>query len=80
MLERMYGKRNDDIVRDFFGEELTEEEVVARGRGKERLYREMVGSRIEEMLVPGMRPFFDRIAGHPWPWPAMRSRRTCVLC
>lgn len=65
MLERMYGKRNDDIVRDFFGEELTEEEVVARGRAKERLYREMVGSRIEEMLVPGIRQFLANYRGAP---------------
>ena len=28
MHERMYGKRNDQIVRDFFGSSLSEEEVV----------------------------------------------------
>jgi len=33
MTERMYGKRNDEIVRDFFGEDLSREEVAARGPG-----------------------------------------------
>ncbi len=60
MHERMYGKRNDEIVRDFFGEELTEEEVAERGFAKEALYREMVKDRIEEMLVPGLREFLER--------------------
>jgi len=65
MLERMYGKRNDDIVRDFFGGGLAPEEVVARGAAKELLYRQMIGGRIEEMLVPGIRQFLARYAGTP---------------
>ena len=65
MLERMYGKRNDDIIRDFFGEGLTPAEVAARGTAKEKLYREMIGGRIEEMLVPGLRSFLDRHARVP---------------
>jgi len=56
---RMYGKRNDDIVRDFFGEDLAPEEVAARGKAKEQLYREMVSGRIEEILVPGVRRFLE---------------------
>ena len=28
MLQRMYGKRNDEIVRDFFGDDLSNEEVT----------------------------------------------------
>ena len=35
MLQRMYGRRNDQIVRDFFGEGLPAEEVAARGAAKE---------------------------------------------
>jgi beta-phosphoglucomutase len=65
MLEGMYGKRNDDIVRDFFGDGLTPEEVAARGAAKEQLYREMVDGRIEEILVPGLRSFLDRHAKAP---------------
>ena len=60
MNERMYGKRNDEILRDFFGEGLTAEEVAARGFAKEALYRQMAAGRIEQMLVPGLREFLER--------------------
>ncbi|MCU1232730.1 MAG: HAD-superfamily hydrolase, subfamily variant 3 [Candidatus Solibacter sp.] len=60
MHERMYGKRNDEIVRDFFGDQLSADEVSARGFAKEALYREMVSGRLEEMLVPGLREFLAR--------------------
>jgi len=60
MHQFMYGKRNDQIVRDFYGDGITAEEVDARGRAKERLYREMMAGRIEEMLVPGLRAFLER--------------------
>jgi len=65
MLERMYGRRNDQIVRDFFGGGLAPEEVAARGAAKEELYRELASGRIEEILVPGLRPFLDRYRGAP---------------
>ena len=60
MHQRMYGRRNDQIVRDFYGDGITVEEVDARGRAKERLYREMIAGRTEEMLVPGLRAFLER--------------------
>ena len=60
MHRRMYGRRNDQIVRDFFGEQLSEDEVAARGFAKEALYREMIAGRVESMLVPGLRDFLDR--------------------
>jgi beta-phosphoglucomutase family hydrolase len=65
MLERMYGRRNDWIVRDFFGEDLSEGEVAARGAAKEEIYREMLASRIEDALVPGLRPFLELYRGAP---------------
>jgi beta-phosphoglucomutase family hydrolase len=65
MIERMYGRRNDQIVRDFFGDGLTKEEIAARGAAKEKIYREMLGSRMEESLVPGLRPFLERFRGAP---------------
>jgi beta-phosphoglucomutase family hydrolase len=65
MLERMYGKRNDEIIGDYFGDGLGLEEVVARSRAKEELYREMAGSRIEQMLLPGLRAFLDRYRAVP---------------
>jgi len=60
MLHSMYGKRNDQIVRGFFGESLPAAEVAARGAAKEELYREMIGGRLEEFLVPGIRDFLER--------------------
>jgi HAD superfamily hydrolase (TIGR01509 family) len=60
MHQRMYGRRNDAILRDFYGDGMTEEEVAARGRAKERLYREMMAGRTEEVLVPGLRAFLER--------------------
>jgi len=65
MQRRMYGKRNDEIVRDYFGEGISPEEVDARGRAKERLYREMLTGRTEEMLVPGLRAFLERYRDLP---------------
>jgi beta-phosphoglucomutase len=65
MQQRMYGKRNDEIVRDFFGPHLTAAEVSAHGAAKESLFREMMADRIEESLVPGVREFLDRYAGTP---------------
>lgn len=65
MVERMYGRRNDEIIRDFFGCGLSAEEVFRRGADKERLYREMIGPRLEQMLVPGLRAFLDRYRSAP---------------
>jgi beta-phosphoglucomutase len=65
MQQRMYGKRNDQIVRDFYGDGITLEDVGARGRAKERLYREMMAGRTEKMLVPGLRAFLERYRDLP---------------
>jgi len=65
MQQRMYGKRNDQIIRDFFGETLSPEEVASRGAAKEELYREMVADRLEDMLVPGLRTFLERYRSVP---------------
>jgi len=65
MRQSMYGKRNDEIVREFFGRELTPQEVLARGAAKEKLYREMIAEKIEEMLVPGIRQFLERHRDDP---------------
>ncbi len=60
MQQRMYGKRNDMIVRDYLGAHLTDAEVFAHGAAKEKLYREMLGPRLAETLVPGLRGFLER--------------------
>jgi len=56
----MYGKRNDQIVRDFFGGGLSDEEVFHHGAAKEALYREMLLPRIGAAIVPGLREFLQR--------------------
>jgi beta-phosphoglucomutase family hydrolase len=65
MQQRMYGRRNDDIVRDFFGVHLTLEEVRAHGAAKERLFRETIGPVLNEALVPGLREFLERHRHQP---------------
>jgi beta-phosphoglucomutase family hydrolase len=65
MQQRMYGRRNDDIVRDFFGVNLTLEEVRAHGAAKERLFRETIGPVLNEALVPGLREFLERHRHQP---------------
>jgi beta-phosphoglucomutase len=62
---RMYGRRNDDIVRDFYGDGLSPEEIEARGAAKEEVYRQMVGDRIDEILIPGVRQFLEGHRGTP---------------
>jgi beta-phosphoglucomutase family hydrolase len=65
MHQRMYGKHNADIVRDYFGSELPAEEVAARGAAKEEVYRELAGERLEQMLVPGLRDFLEEYRDLP---------------
>jgi beta-phosphoglucomutase len=57
---RMYGKRNDEIIRDFLGAHLADDEVFAHGAAKEALYREMMQPHTETALVPGVREFLER--------------------
>ena len=65
MVEWMYGRRNDEIVRGFFGADLPEAENAARGAAKERLYREMMTGRVEEHLTPGLREFLNMQSAIP---------------
>ncbi len=60
MHHRMYGRRNDQIVRDFFGDDLSAEELAARGLAKEAIYREIIAGQVEAMLAPGLREFLGR--------------------
>jgi beta-phosphoglucomutase len=59
MRENMYGRRNDEIVRDYFGDKLTPQEVFARGAAKEELYRQLIADKMEEILMPGIRSFLE---------------------
>ncbi len=60
MQQRMYGKRNDEIVRDFLGAHLSDGEVFAHGAAKEKMYREMIAPLLPGALVPGLRSFLER--------------------
>jgi beta-phosphoglucomutase len=62
MHERMYGKRNDQIVLDFFGANLSPAEVFEHGAAKEALYREMMRPLLAGAIVPGLRAFIERHA------------------
>lgn len=60
MQQRMFGKHNAEIVRDFYGAHLTDAEIFQHGAAKEQLYREMMQGSVEESLVPGIREFMTR--------------------
>jgi beta-phosphoglucomutase len=65
MQQRMYGKRNDQIIRGYMGEHLSDAEVFAHGAAKERLYRELIGPKLDASIVPGLREFLARYRGLP---------------
>ena len=59
IISHMHGRRNDEIFRDFAG--FTDEsEIFMHGARKEALYRQMMAPRLQECLVPGVRPFLER--------------------
>ena len=62
---RMFGRRNDDIVRDTFGADLDPAEVFRHGAEKEKLFREMMRPVLREHLVPGVAEFLERYRGVP---------------
>jgi len=56
----MYGRRNDEIVRDLFGSHLCAAEVQRHGAEKEALYRKVMRGQLGRRLVPGIRDFLQR--------------------
>jgi beta-phosphoglucomutase len=65
MYQSMYGKRNDEIIRGFLGEHLTDAEVFEHGAAKERLYRELMTPHVAGSLVPGVADFVRRHSDVP---------------
>lgn len=65
MLSRMYGRRNDEILSDFFGDSLSPEETRVHSEAKEALYRERMITELEQRLVPGVRSFLERHRDSP---------------
>ena len=61
----MFGRRNDEILRGYFGEDYPEAEVARVGDAKEELYRGFVRARGIKLL-PGVRPWLERLKGEGW--------------
>ncbi|HEY3739110.1 MAG TPA: HAD family phosphatase [Bryobacteraceae bacterium] len=65
LVEKMHGRRNDEIVAEFWGDGLTPEENFQHGAAKEALWREMMEPVLESHLVPGVRSFLERYRESP---------------
>ncbi len=59
--QRMHGRRNDEIVRDFLGAGVDPRVVFEHGAAKERLFREMMRPQLAGKLVAGAVDFLNRI-------------------
>lgn len=62
---RMHGRRNPELVRDLFGDDLPEDVVLEHGAAKERLFRKLLSEDIERFRIPGLVPFIRRHADVP---------------
>ena len=62
---RMHGRRNDEIVRDFLGENVDPQVVFEHGAAKERLFREMMRDQLDRHLVPGVADLLERVCAAP---------------
>lgn len=60
IVEMMHGRRNDEIVGHFFGQQLTPDQIFQHGADKEALFREMIRPSLNENLVPGIAEFLRR--------------------
>ncbi len=63
--QRMHGKHNDELLREFLGEDAKPEDIRRMGAEKEALYREMIHGDLERQLLPGLREFLARFAAWP---------------
>lgn len=62
---RMHGRRNDDIVVEFIGVDLSPQQIAQHGAAKEALFREMMAPHLEAHLLPGLIQFLDRCPDTP---------------
>jgi beta-phosphoglucomutase family hydrolase len=64
--QRMLGKHNDDLVRDFFaGRELDPQLILHHGSEKEKVYRKLIRPRLDAHIVRGVIDFVRRHAEIP---------------
>ena len=57
----MHGKRNSELVRQLFGDGLSDDVVFKHGAAKERLFREMLlEADLSACRVPGLTDFLER--------------------
>ena len=61
----VFGRRNDEILRGYFGEDYPPAEVARVGDAKERLYRELVRER-GISLLPGVGRWLARLKAGAW--------------
>ena len=63
---RMHGKRNSELVRDFLGDTVSEEDAFQHGLAKERLFRELLLKEdLNRYQVPGVIDFLERYKNIP---------------
>jgi beta-phosphoglucomutase len=62
---RDFGRRNDEILRGHFGDDLPANEIDRIATTKEVYYRRLVGERGIELL-PGARHWLERLAAEGW--------------
>jgi beta-phosphoglucomutase len=60
--ERMHGRRNDEIFRDFLGNPVDEQTIFEHGAAKERLFRQLMQPQLMQRLVPGIERLLQRAA------------------
>jgi HAD superfamily hydrolase (TIGR01509 family) len=60
-----FGRRNDEILRTYFGPDITPERILRISLDKEEQYREMVRTRGIEPL-PGVRHWLERLRAAGW--------------
>lgn len=61
----IFGRRNDEILRDYFGADFPAAEVARVGEAKETRYRALLSER-GVTLLPGVRRWLDRLKGDGW--------------
>lgn len=62
---RDFGKRNDSVLRGYFGDDLPDHEITRIGGAKEQRYRDYVAAHGMPVL-PGVRAWLDRLRLDGW--------------